>query len=92
MHTYLVCFDISSDEQRYRIGVLLGNYGVRVQRSVFEIAVDSLNQLQTLQQDLKPYVADGDDLRFYHLCLSCRQDSVDIHHQRVAQFPMWVLI
>lgn len=92
MHTYLVCFDISHDEQRRKAGILLETYTLRVQRSVFEIAVDSSTQLHTLKHELQPYLEAEDDLRFYHLCLSCRQDSFDMNQQRIAQFPTWVVV
>lgn len=92
MHTYLVCFDISNDEQRRKVGILLATYGIRVQRSVFEIALDSTTQLHTLKRDLQPYLATEDDLRFYHLCVHCRQNSFDMNNQRLAQFPTWVVV
>lgn len=92
MHTYLACFDISDDRSRRKVGLLLERYGLRVQRSVFEIAVDSPEQLQRLQTKLRRYLAAEDDMRFYHLCVQCRTQSFDQAGERVAQYPVWMVI
>ncbi len=92
MYTYLVCFDISEDQQRRRVGMLLERYGQRVQGSVFEIAVESPAQLERLKQRLRRYLEAEDDLRFYHLCLNCRSLSLDAQGERVAQYPVWVVV
>lgn len=92
MHTYLVCFDISDDKKRRRVGILLEQYGQRVQGSVFEIAVESPAQLERLKKRLSRYLELEDDLRFYHLCLGCRTQSFDAQGKRVAQYPVWVIV
>ena len=92
MHTYLACFDITDDHNRRKVGWLLERYGLRVQGSVFEIAVESPAHLERLKKKLLPYLAAEDDLRFYHLCLSCRTQSFDAQGKRVAQYPVWVVV
>ncbi len=53
MHVYLVCFDISDDRARHKVGKLLLHYGSRVQESVFEIMVDDdTKQLQQLRDGI----------------------------------------
>lgn len=92
IHTYLVCFDIQDDRHRRRVGVLLEAYGLRVQKSVFEISVQSPVQLTSLQAALKPWLEEGDDLRFYHLCKDCRSKSQAMDGKRIADFPLVVII
>ena len=66
MHTWLVCFDITDDRNRRRVGDLLEEYGLRVQRSVFEISLESAQELAGLRYRLQCWLDTGDDLRFYH--------------------------
>ena len=90
--TYLVCFDLSDDKVRARIGRELLKFGSRVQESVFEIALDSGNDLDSLKERLRR-ILDGEiEVRFYRLCLDCRKASRRIDGQRLAEFPAVVLI
>jgi len=50
MLAFLVCFDISDDRMRYRVGKELAHYGLRVQRSVFEITLRSGEELTALRK------------------------------------------
>ena len=92
MLAFLVCFDISDDRMRYRVGKELAHYGLRVQRSVFEITLRSGEELTALQKTLRPWVEDDDDLRFYPLCRACRQKAISVDGARVAAFPAAVLV
>lgn len=40
MSTYLAAYDIASDRRRKRVAEVLGGYGHRVQRSVFEVWIE----------------------------------------------------
>ena len=92
MPTYLTCFDISDDRYRRKAGNILEEYGLRVQRSVFEISVESVQELEALRERLQRWLEPGDDLRFYHLCAACRAASQDADGRRVAEFPLLVLV
>lgn len=64
----VVCFDVSDDKRLYRVARELGNFGVRVQRSVFECHLDG-EQLLELQQRLAKWIdEDHDQVRYYFLC------------------------
>lgn len=91
MHTYLACFDISDDKNRRKVGLVLERYGQRVQKSVFEIAVESPEQLQRLKRKAQRYLDTDDDLRFYHLCFDCRLQSANSNGERIARYPVWVI-
>ena len=92
MHIYLVCFDITDNKIRDKVGKALLEYGDRVQKSVFEIVLRRPEELQDIRDRLRPLLEDGDDLRFYRLCAECRQVSTDIRGERLAQFPAVMLV
>ena len=89
---YLVCFDISDNKTRNRVGKYLGAFGNRVQESVFEVEFADANALNYVQDKLAAWLADGVDLRFYCLCRVCRLKSYTAGHERIAKLPSLVLI
>ena len=91
MPLYLVCFDITDDHNRYQIGVELEAYGVRVQRSVFEVELVDTER-GALQQRLMQYVDAGDDVRFYHLCVSCCARSQTVGGDPIAELPLGIVL
>ena len=92
MNVYLVCFDITDDRIRDKVGKALLEYGDRVQKSVFEIVLRRPEELQGIRDRLRPLLEDGDDLRFYRLCAECRQVSTDIRGEPLAHKPAVVLL
>jgi len=89
---YLTCYDISDDKIRHRVSKYLGAFGNRVQRSVFEVDLRNKKALLYLQDKLGGWLEEGDDLRFYQLCLNCRQNSANSHYQRIGKLPSLVVI
>ncbi|MCX7096286.1 MAG: CRISPR-associated endonuclease Cas2 [Methylococcales bacterium] len=89
---YLVCFDISDNKTRNRVGKYLGAFGNRVQESVFEVEFADANALSYVQDKLADWLADGDDLRFYCLCRNCRLKSYTAKQERIAKLPSLVII
>lgn len=96
MLAFIACFDITDDRLRRRIGQRLGHFGVRVQRSVFEIALNSNEELAALKAEIKTWIEDDDNdednLRFYPLCKTCRKKACDHQGDRVAEFPAAVVL
>lgn len=69
---YLVSFDIVDDRVRYRAVKILKEYGVRVQKSVFECSRLSEKQLLRLKHRLEDRIDHGEDsVRYYPLCRDC---------------------
>ncbi len=89
---YLVCFDISGDRERQRVGKLLLRHGQRVQESVFEIALTSPHDLEGLKKCLISILEEENELRFYRLCLDCRKAAHRIDGMPLAGFPAVVII
>jgi CRISPR-associated protein Cas2 len=54
--TYLVCYDVTSDDERQRVAKSLEGFGLRIQRSVFECRLTrtSLGALRTRLESLAP--------------------------------------
>jgi len=92
MQTYLACFDISDDKQRRKISRRLEHFGLRVQYSVFEVSIKNDIELEQLKEELQQWVDTFDDIRFYHLCSSCRDKSHRIGEKPIAEFPLAVVI
>lgn len=68
----LVCFDIVDDRTRTRATKALKEYGVRVQKSVFEcphLGEDKFLKLKTRLEDLID--STEDTVRYYFLCKGC---------------------
>ncbi len=68
----LVCFDIVDDRVRYRAVKVLKQFGVRVQKSVFECAQLTDHQFILLVQRLADLIDHTQDtVRYYTLCRGC---------------------
>lgn len=64
---YLICYDIVQDSRRNRVAKLLEAYGLRVQKSVFEVMLTP-EQYQKLHKRLGWIIAlETDQVRFYPL-------------------------
>ncbi len=68
---WVIAYDIEDNDMRAKVADLLGNYGERVQYSVFECYL-SAEQLFCLQQEIAVLTGKDDALRFYPLCRWCR--------------------
>lgn len=65
---YVICFDVRDERRLRRISDTLENFGVRVQRSVFECRLES-QELEDLRQRLGDLMDAADDhVRYYSLC------------------------
>jgi CRISPR-associated protein Cas2 len=85
MQLYLVCFDISDDGERTRVGNVLGEYGNRVQRSVFEVTFRSEDDRRQAAERLLALVLDPTSVRFYRVCENCRNASGDLTGNPIGQ-------
>lgn len=71
----MISYDISNDRHRREVELCLQRYGNRVQKSVFECLLKSV-QLEELRQELSQLInSETDSLRYYPLCARC-QDSI----------------
>ena len=64
----VICFDVRDNKRLYRVARELGNFGARVQKSVFECHLNE-KQLEELQQRLAKWIdGEQDQVRYYFLC------------------------
>jgi CRISPR-associated endonuclease Cas2 len=92
MALYVVCFDITDDAIRTRVGKRLLQLGDRVQESVFEVHLPGTGARIALAAELRPLLEPGDDLRFYRLCLDCRRASHDHRGEPIATLPSVIIL
>jgi CRISPR-associated protein Cas2 len=91
---YVVAYDIEEDRVRTRIAAVLGSYGSRVQKSVFECnlepeALEKLTQRLTEELALAP----GGGVRIYRLCADCYGASVGLGElEEGAGGEPWILV
>ena len=78
MKVHLICYDIEDDHTRKKVADILGEYGNRVQWSVFEIAVRNGRQLEQLRERLSELPNAPLDIRIYPLCSDCRGGAAEL--------------
>lgn len=72
---YLICYDIVQDRRRNRVAKILESYGMRVQKSVFEVFLTP-EQFGKLHQRLSWAIApETDQIRFYPLTKRSRDKA-----------------
>ncbi|MBD2580131.1 CRISPR-associated endonuclease Cas2 [Oscillatoria sp. FACHB-1406] len=74
MTLYLICYDITNDSRRTKVAKLLEAYGLRIQKSVFEVIADEQQYSKLAQKLSKLLDLKQDQLRFYPLSERCRRD------------------
>lgn len=75
----VVAYDISNTRKRTKISKILEQYGVRINRSVFE-CMFAKDQFEKIKKELKEQVNPKCDvLVFYVLCINC--------YTKVKRFP-----
>ena len=89
---YVVTYDIPDDKRRIRVAHRLEQAGLRVQASVFEVAIPRNQDLHRLREDLACLTEPEDDLRLYRLCRDCREASRFLKSSPIAQVPAFVLV
>lgn len=68
----MVCFDISDDKAREKVGKTLKGFGYRVQKSMFECPNLNRRKLEKLKKKLEEFIdPETDSIRFYQLCKEC---------------------
>ncbi|MBE7558147.1 CRISPR-associated endonuclease Cas2 [bacterium] len=71
---YVVCYDIANDKQRTRLARLLGEYGDRIQKSVFEFFLSDGGYREMWTRVLGEVEVEQEDrIRAIPLCLACEK-------------------
>lgn len=89
---YVICFDVGDGKRLRKISNEMENFGVRVQRSVFECHLENA-QLRELQQRLEALMEPAEDqVRYYSLCGKDKQHIVIDGVGRVSVDPDYNLV
>ncbi len=71
-HLFAIAYDVTSDRRRARVAGILGDFGTRVQKSVFECHLLE-TEARTLEERLRQAIHPATDcVRIYRLCGACR--------------------
>lgn len=74
----VISYDIPDDKKRTKVNKIISNYGINVQKSVFECDINNeeINQLKNkIEKIINP---DFDDLRIYLICNQCNNKVIII--------------
>lgn len=85
---FLVCFDIVNDKDRRQAVKILKEYGVRVQKSVFECPIMTEHKFLRMKRRLEDAIDHTQDtVRYYYLCRGCvaRVEFSGIGEEPVAE-------
>jgi CRISPR-associated protein Cas2 len=83
----VVCYDIADARRLRRVARAMGNWGDRVQKSVFECFLSPRQQAQMLAQ-IRPLIDPArDSVRLYPLCPTCADRRDALGCSPVAQIP-----
>jgi CRISPR-associated protein Cas2 len=89
---YVICFDVHEDKRLRQISNEMENFGIRVQRSVFECHLETA-QLQELQRRLGDLMEPTEDqVRYYSLCGKDKQHIVIDGAGRVSADPDYTIL
>ncbi|UOD33956.1 CRISPR-associated endonuclease Cas2 [Deferribacteraceae bacterium V6Fe1] len=75
---YVISYDISDDRIRYRVDKELKNYGIRVQKSVFECNITDAEYVKLKEKLDKLIDMNTDSIRYYFLCKHCRDNIQNV--------------
>lgn len=71
MDFYIIAYDIPNNKRRRKLANLLEDYGVRVQKSVFEVWLDESDRKALMKRLQRLIKINEDSLRMYRLCELC---------------------
>ena len=70
----VVSYDIVCDRRRYRVAKCMEDFGMRVQKSVFDCILDEKAYQKMKRKLAKLIDFEEDSIRFYRLCTRCSRD------------------
>ena len=89
---YIITYDIVNDNRRNRLARLLGNYGVRVQYSVFECEMSPPTLADLREALVDCYDPQTDRVRIYPLCATCMQNLIRLGTRELVEWEEPCLI
>ncbi len=72
----LVIYDIVSDKRRDKLSKIMNKYGIRVQKSAFEVWITKFHYKKMIKEAQKVADKDADSIRIYKLNYECKQHLI----------------
>ena len=82
----IVAYDIADPKRLTRVAKIVSDYGVRVQKSIFEVAVDDRIFAEMKARIEKVIVLEEDGVKYFPVCEKCA-GTVEIIGQGVYTDP-----
>ncbi len=95
MQYYLACFDVHHDRLRYRVVKELMRHGLRVQYSVFELAMRDATQMRRLRGRLNGLCRRYEDpanIRFYRMSRNTLHESFSLDGSEMMDYPAVIVV
>ena len=94
-NSFLVIYDISTPKRLQKVAKIMQDYGVRVQKSVFEIVVSEHSLTQMKQRIYGIIDTEKDGVKIFPLCERCcsRKYGVgrDTQEHKFFSQPRWAI-
>ncbi len=83
----LVAYDIGDEKRLVRVAKILGDYGVRVQKSIFEVSFMSERFVGEMRSRIEKVIdIDEDGVKYFPLCGKC-SETIEIIGQGIFTDP-----
>lgn len=87
---YIIIYDISCNRRRSKISKLLESYGIRVQKSTFEV-ITSSTRIKHLAEELEELASLEGNVRIYPITKQGSLDTITINsHPPLNSGKSWV--
>lgn len=83
----IITYDIANEKRLRKIAILMKDYGVRVQRSVFECLIEERQLAQLIDKLMKIMEIEEDSTRIYRICSNCQERVQIIGQGKITSDP-----
>jgi CRISPR-associated protein Cas2 len=92
MAVYIICYDIVSDKKRGKAAKYLEKRGNRVQDSVFEVYIQSKEELLEIRESLLRLMSGDEEIRFYKLPSDPTKSSFGLNGEKIGFRPSAIIL
>lgn len=88
----MICYDISDDKRLRRVAKILEDYGLRIQKSFFQLDTDEVLLNKIINQILKELNLKYDYLFIYPLCEKCCSKTIKQGKGEIIDLEVYKII
>lgn len=89
---FIIAYDIPDDTRRRKVSETLENYGTRVQESVFECHLTSIQREEVQERIARLIEPEVDNVRYYRVCQDCLAQSSVVGPVPLTTDPDYYLV